>query len=133
MHHFDDVYEKVKASLIESCGLSEKMIEPDKSLMDDLGIDSIDLIDLLYSLEKKYSISIEVNELPKLAVQELGGVPFEKDNVITDEGLGVLQEFVGESQRQKLRKGLTVQEIPSLFTVRSLCNLVIKRLAAKAT
>ena len=133
MHHFDDVYEKVKASLIESCGLSEKMIEPDKSLMDDLGIDSIDLIDLLYSLEKKYSISIEVNELPKLAVQELGDVPFEKDNIITDEGLGVLQEFVGESQRQKLRKGLTVQEIPSLFTVRSLCNLVIKRLAAKAT
>jgi acyl carrier protein len=133
MHHFDDVYEKVKASLIESCGLSEKMIEPDKSLMDDLGIDSIDLIDLLYSLEKKYSISIEVNELPKLAVQELGDVPFEKDNIITDEGLGILQEFVGESQRQKLRKGLTVQEIPSLFTVRSLCNLVIKRLAAKAT
>lgn len=131
MADFGDVYEKVKSCLIDSCGLTAEEIEPEKTLMNDLGIDSIDLLDLIYSLEKQYSISIEVGELAKLVAKEMGDVPFEKDNIITDEGLRVLQDFIGTSQQAKIKKGLTVQEIPTLFTVRSLCNLVKKRLAAE--
>jgi acyl carrier protein len=129
MAELNDVYEKLKSSLIDSCGLNEEEIELDKTLMDDLGIDSIDLLDVIYSLEKQYSISIEVGELANWAAKEMGDIPFEIDNVITDEGLKILHKFIGESQREKIKKGMTVQEIPLLFTVRSLCNLVIKRLA----
>lgn len=129
MADLNDVYAKVKSCLIDSCGLNEEEIELDKTLMDDLGIDSIDLLDVIYSLEKKYSISIELGELANWASKEMGDVPFEIDNIITDEGLRILHKFIGESQKEKIKKGLTVQEIPLLFSVRSLCNLVIKRLS----
>jgi len=131
MADFSDVYEKVKSCLIDSCGLNEEEIELEKTLMDDLGIDSIDLLDLIYTLEKQYAISIEVGEFAKLAAKEMGNVPFEKDNIITDEGLRILHDFIGESQRAKIKKGLTVQELPLLFTVHSICTLVIKKLAAE--
>ena len=99
--------------------------------MDDLGIDSIDLIDLVYTLEKHYTISIEIGEFAKTVAKELGDVPFEKDNVITDGGLELLKEWIGESQHKNIQKGLTVQQIPFLFTVRSICILVLKKLADK--
>ena len=131
MADFNEVYEKVKSCLIDSCGLNEEEIELEKTLMDDLGIDSIDLLDLIYSLEKKYSISVQVGELAELVAKGMGDVPFEVDNIITDEGLRILHEFFGESQKAKIKKGLTVHEIPLLFTVRSICKLVIIRLAAE--
>jgi acyl carrier protein len=131
MADLNEVHEKVKSCLIVSCGVNEEEVELEKTLINDLGIDSIDLLDLIYSLEKEYDISIELGDLEKLAVKEMGNVPFEIDNVITDEGLKILQEFIGESQKEKMKKGLTVQEIPMLLTVHSLCNLVIRRLAAE--
>ena len=131
MTEFDEVYEKIKKCLVESCGLKEEEIELNRTLMDDLGVDSIDLIDLIYSLEKQYAISIEIGEFEKIAAKELGDTPFEKDNIITDEGLKVLYKLIGESQKEKIQKGLMVQQIPFLFTVHSICNLVMKKLAAK--
>ena len=130
MPDFENVYEKVKTCLMDSCGLEEAQIELNKTLMEDLGIDSIDLLDLIYSLEKQYSISIGIGEFANLAAKELGDKPFEIDNVVTDEGLTILQEFFGESQKEKIQQGLTVQEIPTLLTVHSVCNLVLKKLAA---
>lgn len=131
MTDFEDVFEQVKDCLVDSCGIDRQEIELDKTLMDDLGIDSIDLIDLVYTLEKHYTISIEIGEFAKTVAKELGDVPFEKDNVITDGGLELLKEWIGESQHKNIQKGLTVQQIPFLFTVRSICILVLKKLADK--
>ena len=131
MTDFEDVFEQVKDCLVDSCGIDRQEIELDKTLMDDLGIDSIDLIDLVYTLEKHYTISIEIGEFAKMVAKELGDVPFEKDNVITDGGLELLKEWIGESQHKNIQKGLTVQQLPFLFTVRSICILVLKKLADK--
>lgn len=131
MTDFEDVFEQVKDCLVDSCGVDTQEIELDKTLMDDLGIDSIDLIDLVYTLEKHYTISIEIGEFAKTVAKELGDVPFEKDNVITDGGLELLKEWIGESQHKNIQKGLTVQQLPFLFTVRSICILVLKKLADK--
>ena len=132
MADFEDVFEKVKDCLVDSCGVESHEIELDKTLMEDLGIDSIDLIDLVYTLEKQYTISLEIGEFAKMAARELGDVPFEKDNVITDGGLELLKEWIGESQHKNIQKGLTVQQIPLFFTVQSICMLVRKKLAEKS-
>ena len=102
MAKFNDVYEKVKTCLEDSCGIEKEEVELDKTLMDDLGLDSIDMIDLVYTLEKQYSISIEVGDFAQQAQKALGDVPFEKENLITNEGLELLIEWIGESQRDKI-------------------------------
>jgi acyl carrier protein len=132
MADYKDVLETINDCLVDSCGVDRQEIELEKTLMDDLGIDSIDLIDLVYTLEKQYSISLEIGEFAKIAARELGDVPFENDNVITDGGLELLKEWIGESQHKNIKRGLTVQEIPFLFTVQSICILVQKKLAEKS-
>ena len=131
MLNLDNVYEKVKTCLIDSCGLEEAQIELNKTLIEDLGVDSIDLLDLIYTLERQYSISIGTGEFANLAAKDMGDKPFEIDNVVTEEGLKILHKFIGESQKERIQKGLTVQEIPTLLTVQSVCNLVLKKIAAE--
>jgi len=49
--------------LVTKIELKEEMIERDASLKDDLGIDSLSLLDLLTFLEKAFTIKIKLYEL----------------------------------------------------------------------
>ena len=120
------VFEKVKGCLEKSCDIESEEISLEKTLVGDLGLDSLDFIDLLYQLEQTFSISILVGELESRVRDEMGDEPFEVDTVITSAGLASLKRHMPEVSEDSFQEGLTVQEIPYLFTVHSICNLVIR-------
>ena len=126
-----NVLEKVKDCMVDSCDVERDEIALNKSLIRDLQVDSIDLIDLLYNLEKSYGISLEIGEFENVAKKEMNGTAFSVDNVITEDGLGVLKRLMPEVPMDKFKKGMTVHEIPYLFTVESLCSLVMKKVRAR--
>ncbi len=123
----EHVYKKVKEALISSCRINESEISPDKTLVEDLCIDSIDLIDLLYALENEFNVSIKISEFENFAKNEMAGVPFSINNVITEEGLKALRLAMPEVPEHKIQAGLTVSKIPYLLTVQTLTNIVIKK------
>ncbi|HCP17085.1 MAG: acyl carrier protein [candidate division WOR-3 bacterium] len=52
------VYETVKKLLVENLSIDEAKINENANIMQDLGADSLDLMDLVNELEKIYSIKI---------------------------------------------------------------------------
>ena len=60
------IEEKVKNILIESFGISEEKIELESKLINDLGLDSLDSVELIMILEKKYDICIPDNEAEEI-------------------------------------------------------------------
>jgi len=52
------IEEKVKKVLIEEFELDEAALLPDATLYDDLGLDSLDSVDLVVALEKAFSFKI---------------------------------------------------------------------------
>ena len=48
--------EKVQAMLAEALGISADKITPDARIIEDLGADSLDLVELVMSLEEHYDI-----------------------------------------------------------------------------
>jgi len=123
-----EVIEKVIEIIAESTGLETEIIRPDSTLFNELPINSIDLVDILYSLEMEYDISLKLSDLEKQSREAMEGKPFEIDNVVTDEGLKVLAEKMPEIPAERLIKGLTVTDIVKLFTVESLTKLVLYKL-----
>ena len=121
----EQVYKGVSACLTSSCGLEEDEISLESTLSHDLDIDSIDLIDLLYELERKFSIQITIGEFEQEARKETGDEQFEVDTVLTPAGVKTLKRLMPEVGDDKFVEGLTVQQIPRLFTVHSICNLVM--------
>ena len=60
------MFEKVKAIIAEKLNVDQDEIKLESLIVDDLGADSIDLIELIMNLEEEYGISISDEEAVKL-------------------------------------------------------------------
>ena len=59
--------EKVKEIIAEQLNISESEISPESNFKDDLGADSLDLFELVMSLEEEYGVEIPSEDLEKIA------------------------------------------------------------------
>ena len=58
------VLERVKQIIMEQLGVGEDEVLPTASFVDDLGADSLDLVELIMSLEEEFSNSSRKVEIP---------------------------------------------------------------------
>lgn len=58
-----EIEEKVKSFLIEDIEVDEKKIFPDAKLKDDLGIDSLDFLDVVVLVNKKFGFKIQQEDM----------------------------------------------------------------------
>ena len=54
----EEVFEKVKAVIVEQLGVSETAVEMEASFIDDLGADSLDIVELVMALEEEFDMEI---------------------------------------------------------------------------
>ena len=62
----EEVFEKVKNIIVEQLGVSETAVTPEASFIDDLGADSLDIVELVMSLEEAFDIEIPDTEAEKI-------------------------------------------------------------------
>lgn len=53
------VFEKLKHLICQQLDISEDSITEESNIIDDLGADSLDLVDLIMSIEKEFDINID--------------------------------------------------------------------------
>ena len=58
-----EIEEKVREFLIEDLEIDEEKIVPEGKLKDDLGIDSLDFVDIVVIVEKKFGFKIKPEEM----------------------------------------------------------------------
>jgi len=57
------IEEIVKTFLIEEIEVDEDIINPEASLKDDLGIDSLDFVDIVVIVERNFGFKIQAEEM----------------------------------------------------------------------
>ncbi|MCD6102960.1 MAG: acyl carrier protein [Thermotogaceae bacterium] len=62
-----EIFEKVVNVLSDKLGVEGSSIAESSSLTDDLGADSLDLVDLVMELEEQFGVKIDDSELEKLS------------------------------------------------------------------
>ncbi|MBQ9993625.1 MAG: acyl carrier protein [Clostridia bacterium] len=60
------VFEKIRAILVDQFEVEEDMITPDTNIQEDLGADSLDVVDILMSLEDEFEIEIPDSEVENI-------------------------------------------------------------------
>ena len=65
------IFEKVKSILSEQLDLEEDTITMDSDIADDLGADSIDIVDMIMSLEDEFEIELPDEDMAKMAADEI--------------------------------------------------------------
>ena len=61
------VDEKVKHIIVEQLGVDEDEVKPAASFVDDLGADSLDVVELVMALEEEFNLEISDEDAEKLA------------------------------------------------------------------
>jgi acyl carrier protein len=64
-------FEKIKAIVVEQLGVEEKDVVPTASFVEDLGADSLDLVELIMSLEEAFSTPDKKLEIPDEAAEKI--------------------------------------------------------------
>lgn len=64
-----DIYERVKGVIAEQLGVDEADVKPEASFVDDLGADSLDVVELVMALEEEFNV-----EIPDEDAEQIGTV-----------------------------------------------------------
>ena len=65
------IFERVKKIVVDQLGVEEQEVVPSANLVDDLGADSLDLVELIMSLEEEFSNPSRKIEIPDEDAEKL--------------------------------------------------------------
>lgn len=120
-----DVDAAVKEAVVEALALDEDEVTPDATLMDDLGAESIDLLDILFRIERSTGVKIEAADLGD-HIQ--GGIPddefSDENDVLTAKGAEQLRRVMPQTSDQQVEGKVKADEVIGLFTVQNLIEMV---------
>ena len=76
----EEIFEKVKGIIVEQLGVADTSVTMEATFIDDLGADSLDIVELVMALEEEFDIEIPDNDAEKVVT--VGDVvDYIKDNV----------------------------------------------------
>lgn len=76
----EEVFDKVKEIIVEQLGVAENAVTEEASFIDDLGADSLDIVELIMALEEEFDMEIPDADAEKVVT--VGDVvEYIKDNV----------------------------------------------------
>ncbi|MEU1263512.1 acyl carrier protein [Streptomyces cellulosae] len=123
----------VQEAVADALGIDPEEVVPDATLLGDLDAESIDLLDVLFRIEKASGVKIKVSDMAELLQ---GGIPDEEfadeNDVINEVGLAQLKKSLPQIDMAELAGTLTADEVLTLFTVRNLTDMVTERAALAA-
>ncbi len=126
----DEVFTKVRDVLVEALGVDEDEVTEQVTLQGDLDAESIDFLDIVFRLEKTFSIKIPRGEL--FPDDILSNPDYVEGGVLTSAGLAKLKECMPHADFSEFEQQPEVAKMPDLFTVRTIINYVESKLNSQS-
>jgi acyl carrier protein len=60
------MYDKVKSIIVEQLGVEEEDVKMESSFVDDMGADSLDIVELVMALEEEFDLEIPDEDAEKI-------------------------------------------------------------------
>ena len=110
------IYGKVARVLVEALNVDEDEITPAATLQKDLGAESIDMLDIVFRLEREFGIKISRGELfPESVFQ--GDPDFVQEGRVTNRGMDELRARMPYADLEAFDQDRRLSAVSDLFTV----------------
>ncbi len=117
-----EVFDKVRAALVDALGVDDDEVTEEATMVGDLGAESIDFLDIVFKLEKSFDIEIPRDEL--FPDDILTDSQYVSNGIVSAEGVAKLKDRMPFADLTKFEANPKVQDFGSLLTVKDLCNYV---------
>lgn len=123
----EEVFEKVKESLVDALGVDDDEVTPEATLVGDLGAESIDFLDIVFRLEKAFGIEIPRAEL--FPEDILTNAEYVENGQVTTTGVAELKKRMPFADLTKFETNPLVSEFGNLLTVNDMCRYVTSKIS----
>lgn len=120
------VFPQVAATIADALGRDLEEVQLDRALIEDLGAESIDFLDIAFRLERVFQVRIPRGQIVEDARGDLAEAEFAVRGVLTDAAVTRLRAYLSEVPGERFGPRLRVNEIPLLFTVETFCKVVVR-------
>ena len=118
----EEVFEKVKETLVEALGVDEDEVTPEATLQGDLGAESIDFLDIVFRLEKAFGIKIPPGDL--FPDNVLNNPEYVAGGKLTPAGLAKVKETMPHLDFSDFEGDPDIGKMADLFKVQTIVKYV---------
>src|SRR6266536_6409056 len=97
------IFPKVAEIMADALGCEIEQVKLEASLINDLGAESIDFLDIVFRLERGFKVKIPRGKIIEDARGDLPEAEFEQKGIVTPAGEARLKEFLTEVPRDRFR------------------------------
>ena len=123
----DEILKRVITRIGEVVALSPEDIGPDSSLVNDLGADSLDFVELMYLMEQEFGVRYGKEDMSLAPVIGLPEEEVEENGIVTAEALKRLRGKF-PSFDHLLKDGMPRRMLASLITPKGIAESVSRKL-----
>ena len=126
----DDIFLALRALVAQSLAVDAAEVERESRLIPDLGADSLDFIDLVFLVEKRFGVKLREGELEFLAKLDLTSPDVMKEGALSAATVARLAEWLPRLRDLPAGARVAPREVFAMIEVETLCRLVERKLAA---
>jgi len=127
----DAVIAGVKQCIMECVRVDEDEITLSAKIIDDLGADSLDLLDIVFSIERHFKVKIQQGGIEQRARAGMAPEECEVNGKLQAKGVERLRLLLSEVPADDIHEGMHLAQLPYLFTVETFVKIVEQSLADK--
>lgn len=120
----DTILPKLQSMIADSLAIDESKVVPEARLIDDLGADSLDFVDLVFAIEKEFGVKVREADFNFLARLDFSSPEVMRDGYITPTTIDALIPLLPALAVAENRDRITPRELFSYLTVESLCLMI---------
>jgi acyl carrier protein len=128
----DEIFESVRDVLEEALGVDEDEVTMEASLTADLQAESIDFLDIVFRLEKKFSTEdrpFKISQGELFPENLMENPEWVQDGKFTDVGMAMLRERMPHVDFSAFEDDRDVNKVAQLITVGSIVSFIDRKLA----
>ncbi len=128
----EEIFSTVRSCVAESLAIREEQIHLDSRLIDDLGADSLDFLDMIFSLEKRFSTRLRDPNLDLLIRADFSQTRTTQEGYLSPESVEKLGDWLPAIMEAPDPQKISLRNVYSFITVDTLVRLIERKLAEPA-
>jgi acyl carrier protein len=123
-----EVFGKLRPLIHEITGVPEERICMESVLVEDLGAESLDLLDLSFLIEETFGVTLADDEFERQARTTVPGGTYDRGGLLTEEAIERLREALPEIPPDKFQPGMPKITLPKILNVAVFVHLIQRKL-----
>jgi acyl carrier protein len=128
----DEIRAAVRSCIAEGLFLGEEEVTPDTALFGDLAAESIDMLDILFRIERRLGVRLKGSDISEHILGMSQEEFADADGRVTAKGAAQLRKVMPQVDIDAMEGKVDAMALLNLFNVRNLTDLVVERVAVSA-